>query len=95
MIVLLTLLWPALVASFVLGAACGWLAGLPHTRAARAGSAILALTALGTAGVAVAGIVPGRAGLWVEGGALALGAYLAGAIVGAGIATARRRPSVA
>jgi hypothetical protein len=37
-------------------------------------------------GLATWGLLPGRAGFWLEGGALGLGSYLIGAILAAGAA---------
>ncbi|NEU12140.1 hypothetical protein G3T14_08345 [Methylobacterium sp. BTF04] len=92
---LLTLFWPALAAGFLLGAVFGWLSGLPRTPASRLGAGGLGLAALVASGLAFAGIVPGRPGLWIEAGALVLGAYLVGALAGATIQAARiRRPAI-
>lgn len=93
MILLLTVFWPALAASLLLGGVVGRLAGLPRGRPAKAGAGGLALAAVAAGSVAVAGIVPGRPGLWVETGALVLGVYLAGALIGATIEATRRRRS--
>jgi hypothetical protein len=82
---LATLLWPALAASLLLGAGIGWITGLPQTRAAIWSALTLVLVTGIAAGLAVSGLVPGRAGLWVEGGASVLGAYLIGAAL-AGLA---------
>ncbi|WP_157085568.1 hypothetical protein [Methylobacterium sp. Leaf99] len=83
MIALLTLIGPALVLGFLLGAVVGRLAGWPRTRASVAGTFVLMLAAALAGGLSVAGLVPGRPGLWVEVGALILAAYLAGAGLGA------------
>ncbi|KQO71233.1 hypothetical protein ASF22_14930 [Methylobacterium sp. Leaf87] len=83
MIPLLTLIGPALVLGFLLGAVVGRFAGLPRTGPTLAGTLALVLAAAVAGGLSLAGLVPGRAGLWVEVGALILAAYLAGAAVGA------------
>lgn len=84
MILLATLLWPALATSLLLGAGSGWLAGLPRTRGARGSALALVLATVACTGLALAGPVPGRPGLWIEGAALLLAAYLAGAVLTAG-----------
>ena len=91
MIALLTLLGPALGLGFLLGIVVGRRAGLPRTRATVAGPLALALAAAVAGGLSVAGLVPGRPGLWVEAAALLLVAYLAGA--GLGAVSGRRRTS--
>lgn len=83
MIALLTLIGPALVLGFLLGAVLGRLAGWPRTRLTVAGTLALVLAAALAGGLSVAGLVPGRPGLWVDVAALLLGAYLAGAALGA------------
>jgi hypothetical protein len=73
-------LWPGLALAAVLGAALGMLARWPGPRAFRlTAAAHLALLA-GLAGGAA--LAPGRAGLWLEAGALTLAAYLIGAAAG-------------
>lgn len=82
MIPLATSLWPELTASLALGLAIGALTGLPRSRAARLGAGLLFLGLAALAGLASTGTVPGRGGLWLESGALILGAYLAGCVLG-------------
>lgn len=83
MILLASLLWPVLAASLVLGAGIGWLTGPPRTGSARWSTlALVAATTL-SGGIALAGVVPDRPGLWLEGAALVLAAYCVGS-VGAG-----------
>ncbi|MCJ2082012.1 hypothetical protein [Methylobacterium sp. J-090] len=91
MIALLTLIGPALVLGFLLGTVVGRRAGLPRTRMSVAGALALVLVAAVAGGLSVAGLVPGRPGLWVEVGALLLAAYLAG--TGLGAVSVRRRTS--
>ena len=92
MTLLATLLWPALAANLLLGAGIGWLTGPPRGRMARWGALALVAAAGLSGGLALAGLVPGRAGLWLEGGALILAAYLIGAALLSTLlaATARR-----
>jgi hypothetical protein len=82
-ITLLTLVGPALVLGVLLGVAVGRLAGRPRTPLARTGALLVALATLVAGGLALSARVPGRAGLWVEAGALILAAYLAGAALAA------------
>ncbi|WP_019904669.1 hypothetical protein [Methylobacterium sp. 77] len=83
MILLLTILWPALLASLALGGSIGWHVGLPRRRTALTAAIGLASGALVLAGIALAGIVPGRPGFWVESAALNLTVYLIGTGLGA------------
>jgi hypothetical protein len=83
--ILLAALWPALLTASFLGGCAGYWAGLPAGRLARAGAALLVGLTLATGAVALAGLVPGRPGLWVETAALLLAAYLAGCLVGGGL----------
>lgn len=82
MIPLATSLWPELAAALALGLAVGALTGLPRSRAARLGAGLLFLGLAALTGLAAMGTVPGRGGLWLESGALILGAYLAGCALG-------------
>ena len=79
---LVSVLWPGLAASFVLGCLIGALMGLPRDRSAVLGASALGLTLVALCGLAVAGVVPEEAGLWVETAASLLGAYLAGCGLG-------------
>lgn len=91
---LLTSFWPAIAASGLLGAGIGAWLGLPRSRGARIGAGVLAVALLALLAVAVAGIAPGRIGLGVEGAALVLAAYLAGALIGGFASSLRRRSAV-
>lgn len=82
MIPLVHALWPEAAAALVLGLAVGALTGLPQGRVARLGAGLLFLGLVALAGLAVTEAVPGNRGLWVEIGALLLGAYLAGCGLG-------------
>jgi hypothetical protein len=81
----LSSLWPALAAALVLGLVVGALTGLPRGGLALAAAGFL-LTGLAIlSGLAATRTVPGAPGLWIEAGALLLGAYLAGcALAGLG-----------
>lgn len=91
MILLLTILWPALVASLALGTAIGWHFGPPRGRLSTAIGLGLGFCAVAVSGLAISGLVPGRPGFWVESAALNLVAYLIGA--GAGALARLARPS--
>lgn len=80
MILLLSFLWPGLSGTFALGLGAGWLSGLPRGALA---PAVLSLAIAALWGAALSGIVPGRAGLWVESAALMLPAYVAGCLAAA------------
>jgi len=83
---LATLLWPLMASSALLGGVIGGLTGLPRTPAARRGALLLVVATGLAGGLATWGLLPGRAGFWLEGGALGLGSYLIGAILAAGAA---------
>ncbi|WP_375407756.1 hypothetical protein [uncultured Methylobacterium sp.] len=89
MALLLTLLWPALAAAFLLGGLVGAFAGLPRDRGTAAAGAILGAMTTVLCGFAVTGPVGGRTGLWIEIAAFCLVAYLIGCLAGA---VARRQP---
>lgn len=92
MLLLLTILWPALAASFALGTAIGWHFGPPRDRLSTAIGLGLGSGAVALAGLAFSGLVPGRPGFWVESAALNLAAYLVGAGTGALARLARPTP---
>ncbi|KQO73268.1 MULTISPECIES: hypothetical protein [unclassified Methylobacterium] len=85
MTLLATLLWPLAAASALLGGAIGALTGLPRTPTARRSAGLLVLAAGLAGGLAAGGFLSGRAGFWLEAGALGLGSYLIGAILAAGV----------
>ncbi|GJD47706.1 hypothetical protein OPKNFCMD_0416 [Methylobacterium crusticola] len=89
--ILLATLWPAVLAALLVGLGAGLWAGWPAGPARRAAGGLLAL-GLGLAGLALAGVVPGRAGLWLESAALLLAAYLGGCALAA-LASRLRRPA--
>ncbi|KQP40473.1 hypothetical protein [Methylobacterium sp. Leaf106] len=92
MLLLLTILWPALAASLALGTAIGWHFGPPRDRLSTAIGLGLGSGAVALAGLAFSGLVPGRPGFWVESAALNLAAYLVGAGTGALARLARPSP---
>ncbi|MBB2960763.1 hypothetical protein [Methylobacterium sp. R2-1] len=82
MILLVSSLWPALAAALVLGLVVGALTGLPRGGFALAAAGLLLVGLAILAGLSTLRTVPGESGLWIETGALVLGAYLAGCAVG-------------
>lgn len=88
-LILLSAAWPGLVAALVIGIGTGLWAGLPAGRAPRLAAALVALLAAAATATALAGLVPGREGFWVESGALMLAAYLVGCGIG-GLGKGRR-----
>ncbi|GLS44709.1 hypothetical protein [Methylobacterium brachythecii] len=92
MTILVSALWPGLAGALLLGACIGALTGLPRGRPSLIASASLLglLAVLG--GLAVAQVVPGQAGLWVETALPMLAAYLAGCLAG-GTGRLLRRPA--
>ena len=95
MILLFTILWPALVASLALGGAIGWHFGPPRDGLSTAIGLGIGFGAVALAGLAFSGLVPGRPGFWVESAALSLTAYLVGAGTGALARLARPSPPIA
>lgn len=87
MTTLLAHLWPGLVAALALGLAVGLLAGRPGRWTLAGHLGLLAGVAAATL------LVPGRAGLWLEGAGLMLALYLATAA--AALAVRRPQGSVA
>ncbi|MGY2050445.1 hypothetical protein [Methylobacterium sp. JK268] len=81
--VLIASLWPFCAAALLVGGAVGWFAGRPTGRGARVSALALALLTAAAVGAAASGLVPGRAGLWVEIAALLLVPYAAGCALGA------------
>ncbi|KMO38737.1 hypothetical protein ACQVP2_25020 [Methylobacterium aquaticum] len=82
MLILASAAWPGLLAALVIGTATGFWAGPPAGRGPRLAAGFLALLAVATIATALAGVVPGREGFWVESAALMLTAYLAGCGLG-------------
>ena len=86
MLLLLAGLWPGSLAALALGLAVGGFAGFP---AGPAIPAALGVATLALAGLSLAEIVPGTAGLWLEGAVAVLAPYLVGCALGA-LARVRR-----
>lgn len=86
MTLLATTLWPLAIASALLGCTVGMLTGPPRTPAARWSARALVGAAALAGCLAASGVVPGRTGFWLEGGALGLATYLIGAALTAGLA---------
>ena len=84
MSLLVTLFWPALAASLVLGGLVGTWTGLPGRKAVATALVPVALAILLTA-LAVTGPVGGRPGFWIEIAAICLDGYLAGCLIGAAL----------
>lgn len=80
MTLLLAGFWPGLAGATALGLVVGAFAGWPAWYALPLG---LWVSAGLLAAAALAGFVPGLAGLWLEGAALMLPLYLAGCTLGA------------
>ncbi|MDP4003744.1 hypothetical protein [Methylobacterium sp. NEAU K] len=80
MTLLLDGFWPGLAGAAALGLLVGALAGWPARP--RVPLALCGLAAL-LAALALAGLVPGLPGLWLEGAGLILPPYLAGCALGA------------
>jgi hypothetical protein len=79
-VTLLSGFWPGLAGAAALGLLVGALAGWPERLAVPLGLFVVAGL---LAAAAIAGFVPGVPGLWLEGAALMLPAYLAGCALGA------------
>ncbi|MEH3145945.1 MAG: hypothetical protein PGN34_11495 [Methylobacterium frigidaeris] len=88
MTILLAALWPALLTALLIGGATGFWAGLPAGGLSRVAAVTVAGLALVAAGLALSGIVPGRAGLWIESAGILLPAYLAGCLIGGALSHA-------
>lgn len=82
MILVVLSLWPALAAALGLGLVIGALTGLPRGGLAMAAAGLLVTGLAILAGLAALQTMPGAPGLWIESGALLLGAYLAGCVLG-------------
>jgi hypothetical protein len=94
---LVTFHWGWLLASVLLGLAMGWIAvvhrgpGVSKMMARWLSALVAALLAL-----ALAGVVPGRPGYWLDLGLIMFGCYLAGCAVGSWLrawAVSRGKPT--
>ena len=81
---LTTFYWGWLLASVLLGFAMGWISVVQHGEGV-VGKLRWALSALVVAliGAALARVVPGRFGYWLDLGLIMFGLYLCGCVVGA------------
>ncbi|WP_236960902.1 hypothetical protein [Methylobacterium durans] len=86
-ILLVSGVWPGLAGALGLGLGCGFVGGWPRGLATGLGL-LSAASLLGAA--ALAGLVPGVGGFWVESAALMLWTYLGGCVLGALTKRARR-----
>lgn len=83
MTLLVTHLWPALLAALALGLGVGWFSCAKETsRAARVWALAAALTFAVGCAAAMLALTSGRAGLWLETALLLGGLYLAGCCLG-------------
>ncbi|KAA0125053.1 hypothetical protein CIW48_04810 [Methylobacterium sp. P1-11] len=80
MTLLLAGFWPGLAGAAALGLAVGGLVGWPARLAASLGLCVIAGL---VAAAAIAGFVPGVAGLWLDGAALILPVYCGACALGA------------
>ena len=80
---LVTFHWGWLLASLLLGLAMGWIAVVHRGQGvSRRTSRWLALLAAALVAVALARVIPGRSGYWLDLGLLMFALYLAGCAVG-------------
>ena len=80
---LVTFHWGWLTASFLLGLAMGWIAVVHRARGvSKVTARWLALLAAILVGLAVAKVVPGRFGYWLDLGLILFACYLVGCAIG-------------
>jgi hypothetical protein len=93
MLTILAHLWPGLAAAAAFGVAIGWWSGAagPMRPGGRLAAILAALCLIAAAAVAGLGLVPGRAGFWLDSAVLHALAYLVGAGLGS-IARGLGRP---
>jgi hypothetical protein len=83
MVYLATFHWGWLLASLLLGFAMGWIAVVQRGRGVSKRTARwLAVLVAALAAVALARVIPGRPGYWLDLGLIMLALYLAGCTVG-------------
>jgi hypothetical protein len=83
MVYLATFFWGWLVGSLLLGFAMGWIAVVQRGRGVSKRTARwLAVLVAALAAVALARVIPGRPGYWLDLGLIMLALYLAGCTVG-------------
>jgi hypothetical protein len=84
MVFLVTFHWGWLLASLLLGLAMGWISVVQRGRGlGKRTSRWLAVLVAALVAAALAHVVPGRPGYWLELGLMMLAVYLAGCAVGA------------
>ena len=80
---LATFFWGWLLASLLLGFAMGWIAVVHRAQAvSKVTSRWLGLLAAALVAVAIARVIPGRPGYWLDLGLIMFALYLAGCAVG-------------
>jgi hypothetical protein len=80
---LATFFWGWLLASFLLGLAMGWVAVVHRGQGvSKLVARCLAVLAAGLVAAALARVVPGRAGYWLDLGLIMFGLYLVGCAIG-------------
>ena len=80
---LATFFWGWLLASFLLGLAMGWVAVVHRGKGvSKLVARCLAVLAAGLVAAALARVVPGRAGYWLDLGLIMFGLYLVGCAIG-------------
>lgn len=83
---LLTFHWGWLLASLLLGLAVGWIAVVHRGQGvSKVTSRGLALVAASLTAAAVARVIPGRPGYWLDLGLVMFAVYLVGCAVGSGL----------
>jgi hypothetical protein len=83
---LVTFHWGWLLGSLLLGLGMGWIAVVQHGDGiSKATAQRLAVLVVILVGVAVARLVPGRFGYWLDLGLVMFAAYLVGCTIGSGL----------
>jgi hypothetical protein len=94
---LITFHWGWLLASLLLGLAMGWIAVVHRGQgASRRMSQLLAVLVAALVAAALAHVIPGRPGYWLDLGLIMFALYLAGCAVGSWLrdwALSRHRPA--
>lgn len=90
-----TFFWGWLVASILLGFAMGWIAVVQRAAASKIVGRLLWLLVAALVAVALARLIPGRPGYWLDLGLIMFALYLAGCVIGSclrGWVVSRSRP---
>jgi hypothetical protein len=78
--------WGWLAGTLLLGLAMGWISVVQHGEGiSKRAAQIVALALLAVIGVAVARVVPGRPGYWLDLGLVMFAAYLIGCAIGSAL----------